>query len=1299
MHSGQPDMTDHRQDLRALPHALSAQVGFMAAAPPADRAFVEQVVLDAPSALLEPGRLTRAWQRLAQTHETLRTVLVTDEAGMLRLLIRPDPQVALEARDLSALPPDRREAEIHAFLEADRARGVDPTRQPGWRVAAFELGAGRGRMVWTVHHALIDGVTLQIVLAQLWRCLTDEGHPLPAASGPSTLPAHPGGAEARDIFHAMLADPDVAGAFPVAAAAAGARMAQLRVTLPEAVAAGLTDQARRAGATGLNAVQAAWAILLARWTGRRGAAFGLVEAGRSDPACQGMAGCLIGTLPVQVALDGDEDLGGLLARLRGLTTALRPHARADQSAIRHWAGRSGAGALYDTVLMYQRATLAEALHREGCGWTDVRLLEEGRSLMALSVHHDSGLALQLDHDPARLPPATARAVMDQLARLLTAIAEAPPHTPLSRLAMLTPSDRDRLLALGGDPGAVPPSDLATRLEDAAHRHAHRPAVIEAATGAVTDFATLDARANAVAARLAGHGLGQGDVVAIALPRCTALVTAVLGTLKRGAAFLLLDADQEPEYLRRRIVQAGTPHLIAPLDHPLADAGIPHSPPDDRHRPLPPPRPAIRADALAYVTFTSGSTGMPKAVMGLNGALSAHGSAAIAAFGLSEDDRVLQFAAPGFDVALEEILPSLLAGAAVVLRDGRPLESIDGLLDLVARCGVTVLNLPASYWRQMVAGLRDGGRTLPPGLRLLVTGSERVAPDAYRDWRAIAPGIGFVNAYGPAETTVTATAWRGTDLPPGSDLPVGRPLGHARIILRAADGSLTPHGGEGEIWIGGPAVSGGYLDDPEATARAFHPDPWHPGGRLYRSGDLGRWSDDGQLLFLGRADRQIKLRGQRIELGQIESVLTACDGVAQSFVDLDQGPPARLLAWIVTRPGTDTAPITARLRERLPGYMIPRLIPVEALPVTVNGKIDRDRLPRPASASPASPGVADPLVEAVAACMAAVLQTEALSADDDFYDLGGDSLLALRLVGLITARTGLMLDATDVMQAPTPAGLVRRARAGAERPRYLIPIQADGGHVPIIAVHVLGRRQEFFRPLAAALGPDFPVMGLSIGVPKDLDGLSVPSVASSYLEELQRHLPNGPVCLIGVSMAAYFALELGQQLRRAGREVTAVVILDAVGPCGRPLQRGLGRLHGHLRQLRRDGPGHILSVMRHLRARSRDEAQGILTEDEQGRAVDMVKLVEANVRAVDAYHPTSFDRPIVVFRASRSFWYSREGLRQGLGWAGIAPGGWSLHELPGDHLSILEPCNVGALADHLRRLVPMANPEPAIGDPA
>lgn len=1274
------------------------------------RANLEQVVVIAPAGEFDAPRLERAWVALAGQHDVLRLTLRPDPVAGLRLADGGVPRVVVVAHDWSRLSRAGQDAALADLLERDRAAGADPLAGRGWRVAFADLGARGVAMLWTIHHALIDGRSLALLLDALFDVLAGQDPPAPArgfAAFAAEL-AQVDKTAARDWFAAALPDGALRQGFarppgPVLP------MAHLRGRLAPDAAQALRLQAAAAGATMLNAVQAAWGLLLARWTGQAEACFGLVDSGRRlFDGFDGTAGCLISTLPQRIALDGAQPLPALLAQLRGQTLAMRDHAHASPGEIRRWIGAAGDLALFDTILMFAPGTLHQQLCARGKGWDNrqVSLHEEGTAAVTLAFYDGPEPLVELEYDPARLSADRAARALDHLLRLLRAMAFAAPDAPLAALDMLPPDETAALLRLAAPDHALPPAlpCIATRFEAVAAERPGAPALRNAANGRVLSFRALDQAANALAGRLAAAGLGVGDVVAVALPRGAEFVVAILGALKAGCAFLPLDPEQPPALLRDLIGDAGARAVVAREGAPLAQAAALHLIPDPgAETARPPQRPAPDAGRPAYVIYTSGSTGRPKGVVGLCGALSAHADAVIAAYGLAHGDRVLQFAGLGFDVALEEIFPTLLAGATVILRDAGSAGSVTALLDLAEREAVTVLNLPASFWHVMAEDMAARDLPLPASVRLLVTGSERVNPRALAQWRAVAPGLPWINGYGPTEATVTATAYVlapgaplpdvGADVP--ADVPVGRPLGHARAVLRAFDGTLAPHGAEAMLWIGGPAVTGGYLGQPGLTAAAFGPDPWVPGGRLYRTGDMARWRGDGQLLFLGRRDRQIKLRGHRIDLHQIETALAGLPAVQQAHVafepDGEPGAEPRLLAWLVCDgdpQDTDLEPLRRALAQRLPAYMLPALVAVDSLPVGPNGKIATRALPRPMRAAQVSapadglePG--DSLALTIAQLMARALGLDFVPLTADFHALGGDSLLALRLVSMIEAHTGRSLRAIDLHGHPSPAALARLLRHGADGPRFIIPIQPLGDLPPFFAVHVLGHNEELFRPLAAALGPDQPVYGLSVGVPANLGEIDVQRTARVYFEEIQRHHPQGPLSFGAVSMAAYFAYELAQLLRAAGREVRVLAVLDAMGPDGRPSLRGPAKIAAHLRRFRERGFGHLAAIRRHRIDQIRHLREAARTAPGE---INGYNLVAANVRAVETYVPLPYDGRLTIFRAGESFWDSPAAIASGLGWASVARGGMELYDLPGTHLSILHPGNVEVLADHLRRLL-------------
>lgn len=1249
-------------------------------------ANLEQIVVEAPNEVFGADRLRAAWAELARRHDALRMRLVQSGQGHIRQHVQPEPDVAFH---VSRRDP----SQIEAFLAEDRLIGVDPALRPGWRVTLFP-GALRATMVWTIHHALIDGSSMALVLEELGLVLQGLPFAPPPLLGLSRFSAvlpQQDKAAAKAFFAANLSTGTSPQPLVPPTKTAPGRMAFVTESLAVRDSDALRTAVRGSGATPLNAVQLAWGLVLSRWTGQSAVSFGLVDSGRRIvPGLDRTVGCLISTLPLQWHLDGEVGLADALATLRQTTVEMRRHAHASLTEVRHWAGLPGSAVLFDTIVMYAQTSLEGRMRALGGVWLDwtVRLIEEGTAPLTLAVADDPELHLLLEYDPARFPAVQARQMLEQVGILLTQMAWAPATLPLRSLEMLAPQERAEVLRLGQSETRLPdaPPCIATRFERVAATQPEAIAVIEGEGGRLFSFAAVDQAANALAERLVAAGLGAGDVVGVYLPRGAAHMVSLLAVLKAGAAFLPLDPDLPCDWLDGLLAKAQAKALISDagsaLFHPLT-----LTPDLFNRRPRAPPRGAIGPDTLAYVLFTSGSAGEPKAVRGLVGALSAHASATIVAYGLSAADRVLQFAGLGFDVALEEILPTLLVGASVVTRDLQAAGSVRACLALISHHRISVANLPASFWHVLVDDLAASGQGVPPSLRLMVTGSERIRPAALRKWRKLAPDVDWINGYGLTEATITATAFvlpAGVALPDQmEEVPIGRPLAHASVVLRARDGSLTPRGGRGMLWIGGPAVAGGYLIDPSRSQQVFTPNPFAP-GRLYGTGDAARWRADGLLEFLGRQDRQIKLRGHRIDLNQIEQQLARLDGVRQVHAALADEGRDQLLAWVLHDPDRAIAQIQKQAKKMLPGTMVPQLISIDHLPVGSNGKINARALPKPEFTPVAVlTGPEDTLTRSIAACMAEVLERDSVSPDASFGDMGGDSLLGLRLVSLIEQRTGHELQTADLHNSGTARALAELLQRGATRPRYTIPIQPNGAKPAFFAIHVLGRHEDLFRPLSAALGPDQPFYGLSVGIPRNLDDINVERTARLYFDEIQTFHPAGPVGLVAVSMAAYFAFELAQLLRAAGREVRVLAVLDAVGPAGRPPLVGRAKLRAHLQQVRDHGLWHFVQVFKNKFDRYRENRETLRSMPGQ---INPVNLIAANVCAVEFYHPQPYGGPLAVFRADHSFWDSPEAIASALGWLSVAQGGLQMFDLPGTHLSILEPGNVDVLAEHLSRLM-------------
>ncbi|HWG73518.1 MAG TPA: amino acid adenylation domain-containing protein [Acidimicrobiales bacterium] len=605
-----------------------------------------------------------------------------------------------------------------------------------------------------------------------------------------------------------------------------------------------------------------------------------------------------------------------------------------------------------------------------------------------------------------------------------------------------------------DPDA--PADLAGLFE--AQAAATPDAVAAVARGTSLTYRQLDVSADRLAADLRGLGVGTDVAVGICVERGLEFDLAVLGVLKAGGACLPLDPTYPPARLAfmlgdaaPRVVltrdtlagrlpdHAGATLILDGLADATAAASLSTAPAER------PPR-AAAPDQVGYILYTSGSTGRPNGVMLVNRGLINHARAAVDIYGLGPGDRVLQFCSISFDVSVEELFPTWASGATVVSRD----ENIPILgrawLDWLIAQGVTLVNLPTAYWHAWVRDLSSLGDKVPEAIRTVIVGGEKALGSVYRDWLVVGGDRPrWFNAYGPTEATVMATIHEApAGAGDGQDPPVGRPLPGVEIHLLDAERRPVPAGTVGQIFIGGDGLARGYLGRPDLTAERFVFDPFssRPGARLYRTGDLGRIRADGELDFVGRADDQVKVRGFRIECGEVEGALRAHPAVGEAVVVAREDAPGdrRLVAYVVGRGATGPSPDGPDLRRflaaRLPSYMVPgAFVPLDALPLTNNGKVDRDALPAPGEARVGRGGGAPltPTEKLLAGIWSDVLGIEGIGPDDDFFELGGHSLLAAQVVARIQGELGAQLGLQTVFDAPTVNALAAVVDAQARGP--------------------------------------------------------------------------------------------------------------------------------------------------------------------------------------------------------------------------------------------------------------------------
>ncbi|MGV9270945.1 amino acid adenylation domain-containing protein, partial [Kitasatospora sp. NPDC003701] len=1021
----------------------------------ADDVYTVQFVLRLEGDL-DVGRLRRAAASLLDRHPNLRAGFRRRKNGESVQVVATGVELPFEVVDLTGhATPD---AESRRLLAEDRARRFDTGRPPLLRALLLRLGPLLHRLVLTNHHILLDGWSMPLVAQELFAHYAAGGRhtALPPATPFRDYLAWLGRQDRPAALDAWRAALDGVDGPTLLAPADRARPAavpeRLTLDLDDATGAAVRRCVRERGLTLNTLVQGAWALTVSLMTGRDDVVFGTTVSGRPPEVAgvETMVGLFINTLPVRVRLDPAEPVGRLLERIQEEQSRLLAHQHIGLADLQRLTGH---GELFDTLTVVETFLDVSGDPVAGLGVA----LEEANNAthypVTLVVLPGERIRVLLDHRADLVGRARAERLAGRFETLLRALV-ADPDVPVGRLDAMPADEREQLLHGWNDTSAdVPATTMHGLLET---RAAATPDAI-ALTGHPDTFsyAGLNAAANRLARLLVARGAGPETIVALALPRSTDLIVALLAVLKSGAAYLPVD----PAHPRERIdlvladaapvlvVTAAETAELAPADRRLvlgpALAAELAAAPDtdltdaDRRAPL-------LAAHPAYVIHTSGSTGRPKGVVVTHAGIPGFAAAELDRFDVTADSRVLQFASAGFDASVLEVCMTFAAGACLCVPAPGTLAG-QALADVLAELRIThALISPAA-----LAGIT--GDDLPD-FRSLIVGGEACGADLVARW---AGGRRMVNAYGPTEATVMATT--SDPIVGGGAPPIGRPIVNTRVHVLDAGLRPVPVGVVGELYIAGAGLARGYLHRPGLTADRFVADPFGaagsrpgpgggPGGRMYRTGDLARWTEDGNLVYCGRSDDQVKIRGFRIEPGEIETALTSHPDVAQAVVTVREDRPGvrRLAAHLVAADGAtpDRAAVRDHVAARLPEYMVPWAIEVlDRLPLTPGGKIDRRALPAPApaTAGPAGRAPSSPVEAALCELFAQVLGLSpgprpggapVVGVDDNFFELGGDSIISIQLVSRARAA-GLRFTPRDVFEAGTVARLSARVAVRAE----------------------------------------------------------------------------------------------------------------------------------------------------------------------------------------------------------------------------------------------------------------------------
>ncbi|MGW9419788.1 amino acid adenylation domain-containing protein [Streptomyces koyangensis] len=1059
------------------------------------------VLLDGP---LDERALRAALRQVVARHEALRTVFDSPD-GVGRQVTRPVVDPPVQIHDLTELPGAERGPALDRLLLDEARTPFDLRRGPLLRSLLVRLAPERHAWVLSMHHIVTDGWSTGVLTGDLMAYYTAETRGEPAVLPELTVQyadyavwlrerlARPGARRGLDHWRERLdgLQPlDLPTDRPRPAVRSGAG-ALHTFSVPASLATRLRALSKERGTTLFMTLAAAVGLLLSRLSGQTDVAVATAVSGRERPETERMAGFFVNNLVLRTPVDEARPFTALLDSVRSTVLDALEHQDVPYQRVveelRPERDPSRPALVEVAVNLHNPPGTVTAP-------AELRLTELPTPSVTSSMdlafdfsERDGALAATLSHNTDLYTSQTAGNLATALVRLLERVADAP-HVPLHRIPQLDEDERHQVLTEWGDHGDRAPSRVATVPALFAEQVAARPTAPAVISDRETlSYAELDRRADRLARLLAGRGAGPEQLVAVALPRSVEAVVTVLAVLKCGAAHLPLDLSHPDDRLRLILGDARPTLLVTTEDQverlasgaPAVALDDPATTAELAALPAGPPGTALLAGHPAYAIFTSGSTGRPKGVLvthqGVHGLVTGLGGA----IGVGPGSRVLQFASPGFDAAFYELATALLSGGALVVADRNDLLPGDPLVSVLTRHGVTHATLPPSALTAMAPD------EVPAGLTLAVAG-EACPPETARLWSA---GRRMFNAYGPTETTVCATVTGPLDPARLGEGPVsiGHPLPAVRVRLLDRFLRPVPPGVPGEVYLSGVGLARGYLGRPGLTAERFVPDPFGaPGARMYRAGDRARWLPDGSVEYLGRTDDQVKLRGFRIEPGEIEDVLARCPGVLAAAVTVRQDTRGarRLVAYVVTgESGPDTAALRRHARGLLPEYMVPSaFVHLDTLPVNANGKIDRRALPDPdPGREPVPAGLAPRTAteRVIARIWCELLGVEQVGVEENFFDLGGDSILSLQVVS--RARdAGLALTARQTFLLQTVAELAGAADAAAPHPGGPAPERGPvSGPLPATPV-----QRWFFERLDASLDRFNQAMLLELGEEPD-----------------------------------------------------------------------------------------------------------------------------------------------------------------------------------------------------------------------
>ncbi|HEX8273747.1 MAG TPA: amino acid adenylation domain-containing protein [Longimicrobiaceae bacterium] len=1282
---------------------------------------------------VDEGALERALGEIVRRHEALRTVF-REEDGVPFQAVAPFSGFRLAVEDLAAMGAAEREAEVRRQAAEDAARPFDLAAGPLFRARLLRLGAEEHALLLGMHHIVSDGWSMGVLFREMWTLYDAfrEGRPSPLPELPVQYADYAlwqreqvqRDAEAKHVAYwtrqlagapSLLELPTDHPRPPVPSFRGG----MVPVGVPAGVLRGLRELARAEGATLFTVVLAAFQALLARYAGVEDLVVGTLVAGRTRREVQELIGLFMNTLVLRAELGGDPSFREAVRRQHEVVLGAYDHQ--DLPFERLVAELQPERSLSHASLFQVLFQLDDAGEgTAGGGGLRARAVEVdgGTSKFDLTLGlaaHARGIAGELVYSSDLFERSTAVRMVEHLERLLEQAA-ADPDRRLSGLDLMGPAEREQV-AEWNRTGAEFPADRC--IHELFREQAERVPDATAVTfgGRSLTFGELDGRANRLANHLRGMGVGPEVRVGICLERSLELMVAILGVMKAGGAYVPVDPAHPAERIGYVLEDSAVGVLLTqerlrervPVGEGVRVVAVDREWDAIAASPATLPESGVGPENLCYVIYTSGSTGRPKGVAMHHRGVCNYLDWGVRFYGADAGTGAPVFSSMAVDLTITNLLPLFAGHPLTFLPEESPVEALAETLR--AGPGFGLIKITPTHLSLLTPLLT--AEEARASTRTLVIGADFLSAETTLFWQDHVAGVRLMNEYGPTETVVGCSAYV---LEPGrhraGPVPVGRAIQNLAFHVLDRNLEPVPVGLPGELYIGGVGVARGYLGRPALSAEKFVPDPFaEPGARMYRTGDRARWLAGGDLLILGRVDNQVKVRGYRVELGEIEAVLRRHPGVRECMVVLREDRPGdrRLVAYVVG--GADAAELREHLRGGLPEYMVPgAFVPLEALPQTPTGKIDPKTLPAPvygAGAADAGEPRNETEVELIR-IWEEVLGIQGVGPTQNFFDVGGNSFLALRLFAQVNRRLGHDLPLATLFAGATVRGMAEaieeRTRSAGADGSPVVAVQPDGGLPPLFGVHPAGRSVAAYVRLARHLGADQPVFG----IPDLAEDLSrpIPEIAAEHLASIRSVQPRGPYYLAGWSFGGFVAYEMAVQLERQGERAAFVGLMDTMSPLlaqcelstghdlelvisnavdvatqvGRPFTVDRAALEGL------DPDEQVRRVVEAL------HAQGAAPPDYDAAALqESCDIIRLRKVSLSGYVPGPYRGTLTLFRASvvedehRGFLArntaSEEELRT-LGWSRLASAPVEVHQVPGAHVTIGTEPHVRVLAQRV-----------------